>query len=273
MNAYPKVVQNIHHEFMTAGDILLAEAEGIIKNAPAAAIDKAERLKRVGFGNAKEVHAQNTLKATLEETRKVASLIQTYKERYPDNKFINLEAVNSICSRYNLLCGPINTFTGFVPEVKLAQIEAFRLVSLDKIEVAKIKKITFTRADQEKDGVKAVRAYLESHKNTIDYDELEGRSVDSFLACVVGRTGRTHDTSFRLEYEIQESQMVICAPKKDFRMSGMMKIGNFLQELSFEATVELQDPVVLQPVRGGFLVVAAWGDEASDPLIANDRDN
>jgi hypothetical protein len=33
------------------------------------------------------------------------------------------------------------------------------------------------------------------------------------------------------------------------------------------------DPIVLQPVDGGYLVVTAWGDEASDPLVVNANRN
>jgi hypothetical protein len=31
----------------------------------------------------------------------------------------------------------------------------------------------------------------------------------------------------------------------------------------------MQDPVVLMPVNGGFLIVTAWGDESNDSLIFN----
>jgi ABC-type molybdate transport system permease subunit len=35
----------------------------------------------------------------------------------------------------------------------------------------------------------------------------------------------------------------------------------------------IPDPVVLQPVRGGFLLVTVWGDEASDELVVNNKFN
>jgi len=38
-------------------------------------------------------------------------------------------------------------------------------------------------------------------------------------------------------------------------------------------TAGFSDPVVLQPVTGGNLIICAWGPEASDPLIVNERDN
>jgi len=35
----------------------------------------------------------------------------------------------------------------------------------------------------------------------------------------------------------------------------------------------LADPVVLQPVKGGYLIITAWGDEASDELVVNQKFN
>ena len=37
--------------------------------------------------------------------------------------------------------------------------------------------------------------------------------------------------------------------------------------------IEILDPVVLQPVMGGYMILAAWGDEASDPLVVNEQNN
>lgn len=33
------------------------------------------------------------------------------------------------------------------------------------------------------------------------------------------------------------------------------------------------DPVTLQPVKGGYLILAAWGDEASDEIVVNQNNN
>ena len=35
----------------------------------------------------------------------------------------------------------------------------------------------------------------------------------------------------------------------------------------------IPDPVVLQPVCGGYLIVCAWGDEASDEIVVNQQMN
>lgn len=56
----------------------------------------------------------------------------------------------------------------------------------------------------------------------------------------------------------------ICAPQSDFDMRGMeVREGHIL----------VYDPVVLQPVKDGYLIVTAWGSEASDPLVTNETMN
>lgn len=61
----------------------------------------------------------------------------------------------------------------------------------------------------------------------------------------------------------------ICAPEKDMDIpSTHTKTGNFIIE-----KIYVPDPVVLQPVKGGFIIVAAWGDEASDDLVINPINN
>lgn len=35
----------------------------------------------------------------------------------------------------------------------------------------------------------------------------------------------------------------------------------------------IPDPVVLQPIKNGYLIITAWGDEASDELVVNQINN
>jgi hypothetical protein len=69
-------------------------------------------------------------------------------------------------------------------------------------------------------------------------------------------------------YEFEECPLEIAAPIKDFDTSKMVLSGRKL-----ERKIEIPDPVVLQPVfHGGkkhYLIVTAWGDEASDPEVMN----
>ena len=50
----------------------------------------------------------------------------------------------------------------------------------------------------------------------------------------------------------------------------LKKVGNMFHLVK---TVNIPDPVVLQPVCGGYLIVCAWGDEASDEIVVNQQMN
>lgn len=70
--------------------------------------------------------------------------------------------------------------------------------------------------------------------------------------------------------EIMEgpSGLWICAPIEDIETRGLRKVNHNLV-----SHVRIDDPVVLQPVEGGFLIVAAWGPEASDENVVNEKMN
>ena len=60
--------------------------------------------------------------------------------------------------------------------------------------------------------------------------------------------------------------MQICAPLKDMEVKSNQKVKGY-------KIMDIPDPVVLQPVRGGYLIVCAWGDEASDEIVVNQQMN
>lgn len=65
------------------------------------------------------------------------------------------------------------------------------------------------------------------------------------------------------EYFVQPP-FKICAPEKDFDTRFMVKKDGYKLEY---------DPIVLQPVKGGYLCVTKWGIEASDEIVTNPISN
>ena len=64
----------------------------------------------------------------------------------------------------------------------------------------------------------------------------------------------------------RNAELLICAPIKDMKVDAWERISNY-------QIVPVPDPVVLKEVKGGFLIVTAWGDEASDPNVVNEINN
>jgi hypothetical protein len=263
---YPLEVLQIHKEFDTAADRLLEEANSIIEKANQKNLKKVNRLEKLGFNQVKEVEELKPLIKKAELSKEQVELLKHYSFAYPNNKFITEEQVKEICFKYNLVCGEVGRFKGFVPEKNLQEIERFRLrkenaglhlsngLFLKNAEVRKINNYwhifkigetnIFEYAFQSNEGK---RFYAGDRKDIFGLNHLG-------------------DISFT----VKESNLLICAPIKDMDMKDMTIEGGYKMK---EVVKHIPDPVVLHPVNGGFLILTAWGDEASDELMVNQKMN
>lgn len=97
-------------------------------------------------------------------------------------------------------------------------------------------------------GLKALYSYIgQSIISQKEYDKLveSGKDKDHYIT------------------EVSPS-FYICAPPKDMKQEGYSLKGAFLVK---------DDPIVLLKLQKGYLIIAAWGDEASDPLVVNEKLN
>lgn len=228
------VIEEIHNAFDNAGERLLNEAKEIL--AKGFNSDKGERLKKLGFMKAKDaVEAAAKIKEQ-EEKKELATLIEYYQTWYPNNKFINEVTVKSICEKYGLYCGEVGYYKGDVPEKNLIEIENFKLRDED----------------------------MQTRTNYDDwvYNRMwRGVVQASFLGQPTPSYNDNPPTEIK-ERKVKPS-FHICAPEKDFEMSYMRKEGHKL----------IPDPIVLQPVKGGYLIVSKWGLESEDETLVNEKMN
>lgn len=240
----PKVtVQDIHNEFNSCGETLLKEANELLQIQTS---DKAERLERAGFKVAKGVKENAEIKAKKAEAQLRANMIQRYAMSYPNQKFITEDAVKRICDKYGLVCAPIDRYKGFVPDEKLKQIEAFKCIF--NIDIPSQKYFILDNGIESNETFSKVRGRL------VDHDEVRRLGIH---------------LNYCKHIEIGWNIRMICAPKKDFDLSGLTALGSSY----LSGVTHVPDPVVLQPIKGGYLILAAWGDEASDPEVVNERMN
>lgn len=254
---YPKEVMEIHHEFETAADKLLAEATSIIAEAATKDTTKVNRLEALGFKQAGQVTELKPLIQKAELSKEQVELVNYYKREYPFNKFITEEQVKSICYKYNLVCGDVDRFKGFVPEKNLRQIESFKLKDNDKVKymVTGINGEFYISKDDIKENI---QNYLNQFFDT--YVEFSSGDINV----------KGGDAKFGRNAKVKKEspKLKICAPIKDMDISGLELKDGYKLEKKF-----IPDPVVLQPVKGGYLILTAWGDEASDPLVVNEINN
>lgn len=253
---YPEIVTQIHNEFKSAGEKLLKQAQATTDN-----IQKGKRLLSAGFTATKEAAEAKEFLGLSEQ----ASIIMKYMVEYPLNKFIDETTVAAICNKYNLAKAPISRYKGFVPEKKLADIESFKVNKTDLpangIRVTECWGIGLASILTKKVNARRVHKILGMQQIPSD------SKLWRFRNCLITPKGNVWCDEMEV---INKSEMCICAPAKDFDLKGLVK-----NKKSFFSTQKMTfpDPVVLQPVNGGYLIVTAWGDEASDENVVNSINN
>lgn len=234
---YPNIVYKIHKEFNTASQRLLNEANEILAKYSGVDTSKGQRLANAGFSSTKET----TLHLQVEKEKRIAKenaeRVFYCAQKYL-HKFITEDQVKAVCEKYGLLCGSVSDFIGFVPDKNLKEIENFKI--------------------------------------NVDDIKIDWRIEHNYIGSSNPHSFRTYDSALEYKNQIDSENKLrlgvykkycfkICAPLKDFNITRKRVSGYNLIE---------DDPIVLAPVKGGgYLIVTAWGDEASDPIVVNSKMN
>ena len=267
-NSYPKEVLEIHHEFEIASEKLLEQANRIINSYPVVNDPKVETLRSLGFKQVKEVQESTKILNATALSKDQINLINYYKHNYPYNKFIIENQVQEICFKYNLVCGDVDRFRGFVPEKNINEIAAFKLKKCDAV----VRGFLWGGA-----AAGGIVTSLDSVEHTISLELYESLLKQRFIRGNGNGDLNKNDNwceGFHINSEysyfdrITGLKLRICAPVRDMDISGLELIEGYKLQEKF-----VPDPVVLQPVNGGYLILTAWGDEASDPLVVNENFN
>jgi hypothetical protein len=233
------LVQEIHSAFDHEADALIAMSEG---GAQMLALEeKAARLKKLGFVNCDEIHQVERKMERIKEEQPFYEIAQKYREKYPDLKFITYYQAEDLCKRYNLIIRNASDYIGSVPDKNLHEIEYWR----EKIDEDDLQHKCFVYQVKVENKnyyhVSQGRSPLPMSKIREAFYE-KGFSENQFL---------DEDVQSIVKYD--STKLVIAAPESMFKNKPK--------------TPQAKDPIVLQPVKDGYLVIAKWGLEANDELL------
>lgn len=269
------LVEEIHREFDTASDRALAQANAVIAKADMSEIEKAKVLRNLGFTNSIPCVTIREVEHSLRTNGEIARLIDSYRASYPFNKFISTEDVVKICQKYGLVCGPVGSYVGDVPSEHVKKIQKFSQLKVPAIKVVKIRRIRFSNfmsEQQYKDSCDRLLNEMPPIYHTGSYpgDSVICTKFRGYLT-EYGYPSIANGIS-DVDGVSEDTTMMICAPRSEFNIKDLNEKEGFLTK---KVTVEYDhdDPVVLYPVERGFLIVTAWGPEASDPAIVNSINN
>lgn len=235
---------------------------------------KGKFLQTIGFTNSIATRIYNGVSDS-------QHLINEYKLVYPNYKFILQAQLERVLEKYNLYQRDCQYFMGDIPEKNIKDIQNFKVkiddFSDDLREMmlgenasyrynyllrVKIDSIYY----RDRDLLKFLPP-IESFMRKITFDPTSKLDVDIVIEAL--------DSFKQLGGNRDYSPLTICAVESLFNEDAWKQgkqriIGK--KEIEPKSQVDL-DPIVLFEVKGGYLIVTAWGDESNDELIFNESLN
>lgn len=255
---YSDTIEEIHNAFNNEGDKLLKEAQELLKTLTVDNEAKSKQLAELGFTATKEVNNLRETDRKREEQKRIADAITEAKRLYPNYRFITEESAERIAKKYNLVLGEVTQYKGFVPQKNLDEISLFfNNHPSDKQEYV-VQSYTYSRDDSRLVTPKARHITKEEYERDVQSRELFKRDNPQF------------NYSFS-NFPLQRNTILsICAPISDMNTEGYKLNGWKLEK-------EIPDPIVMKAKTfngvSGFIIITAWGDEASDPEVVNHQNN
>jgi hypothetical protein len=238
------LIEQIHREFDEATEKILNDAVTSLKVLEEKDTSKGDRLGKLGFSKAKHVESARVARFDKVNLEALSIRVMYYQTNYPNNKFITEDVVKKICEKYRLVFGYANFYIGDVPEKNIAEMERFELRDEDHF-----------RYQMQGGGDGKRKCYYApsvwrggATEMCFIYEEDETIKIDG-------------------DFVIRKEPFKICATYSDFDTKEM-KI-----EDGYKLKMNLPDPVVLQPVPGGYLIVTKWGLEGNDESLTNEKMN
>lgn len=273
------VVEKIHNDIDSAQVRLLAECKNNVnsidmEDRSTGIIEKAERLKRLGFVNNIEVkNVEKTLKI-LTLSKKQIEYLEYLTNKYPFHKFITVDEFDKICKKYKLIYASVDNYLKEVPNKNLLEIEnGKQLESVDKLGIG----YHIDTVDSVKNCVKFLKMF-DLDENFITDDDVKelhlkyrkydpntwyfSNPSDANMVFYDAKKKVELEFNIRKYSEINRNGYFIAAPKSHFNLIGLKSqgLGYFLNK-----TFEVKDPIVFQYCKNGFLrIETKWGLEAED---------
>lgn len=248
-----QIIEEIHHSIDIAQDLLLKQALDVLEThkLPDEQVKKAETLRRLGFRSTEEVEKLNEIDRKADFSRTLSENILHYKKRYPFLKFLTMEELDRICTKYGLLHSEVYNYIGNVPDKNLLEITNAQ--PLDPSDY----RHRGNPGEFKNRKTGALRAFhfmweiyiskpeiIDAIENPEDWEYVQGQNWPS---------------------PARPDTLKIAAPEAMFRKSAnLVREGNALVQ---------KDPIVFRLVRGGIQVLTKWGLEANDSALINPINN
>lgn len=257
--------EEVNEDFDRAASEVLRQAEEILKAERFN--EKAAMLYSLGFTGTKDVCCQAAKTQSIEEAREEKRVIEYYQKKYPLHKFIPTETAEKLCKKYGLLMGDSHLYKGSVPMKNVLEIKNFKGV--------KIEDHIFLKTERYGRGFRTIsfddyRMYYQEALDDSDrpnYLVHAENSRETGTIIPIQGEGNIPTQFTNGDYLFRANTgFRICATADEMIVDSSSKVEEGVYIVD-------KDPIVLYPVKGGYLKVTAWGPEALDEELINPKDN
>jgi hypothetical protein len=259
------LVKEIHDAFDNESDalyLLATERDAEVKKEMS---EKRDRIRMLGFVNCEEI---NRLKPLGKEGM-MYEFARKYRKKYPYLKFITDLQVNDICHRYNLTTKKPSEYTGSIPDGKLSEIEQ----GIVEIEISDLLDNTFeyTIGDTPEEREKRIREMkMKLNPATFDSELMMYEMYESYKVFFESQKPLSEKDVIE---KIKETRCL-----SDFHQKEIKKVIKKIDRSKLviverQSILKIKNAVVLQPVKGGYLIISKWGLEANDPELTVPENN
>lgn len=239
-----------------------------------------EKLAEMGFENVDEVNDLLTYKRKLNGQLEIVDQIREYQRVYPMYKFIDMDGVEQLCKKYGLLLTSVDKYKADIPDKNQVDIVNFKVQPRHIREATELNRfdgsefgsfmsdgdfvygMTNTRSrriDMEANWNWMISS-LKRERNIGPYFDVTPKDID--VPKLISKFGLPLKAEKEIEY-VSGKNLCILAPERMLITSGNLKKGHIL----------LNDPIILQPVKLGYIIITAWGLEAADSSVLNPSHN
>ena len=251
------IEQQIHNDMYSAHDSIIKEAYDILSSSSnffsKEKIERLQKLKELGFTNFDEIQI---LEKELEKSKKYSELHRVaryYNKVYPFHKFICQDTVKRIIKKYGLVLARVRDYIADIPDKNQKEIVGFKVMRKDIRE-----------PDEVYRGFSIQPFFMDVwDDSTLDMIRIQRQNISPEEYFKIKKRNE-YIRKKEIDRELLSgNDLLIIAPVNKIDM-----IGKYVKD-----GIVTEDPIVLQPVNGGYLIVTSWGLEASDPEVVNHKFN
>ncbi len=269
------IIEKIHHEFKTSYLETFRDVTDKVEKSTFVKKEECEKAAQLGFSNSVSLKKYFNDKKVYEDSKEMLDNIKRFKIDYPTKKFITFKDAADIIRKYGLIIAEPSKFIGEFPEKNLKEMTSFKLKEQDEAYIINdLTKLYETNQTE----------YLRQHpREALQYLRRLGgsREIPPMPQTEVFKYYINHDNSIvnKLDFgplkgdedswedKLNTNKVLIIGTKDQFQLNqNEVMVGGSIVELK-------DDPIVVKPVKNGFLILTVWGDEAQLPEIKDNTLN